>query len=512
MPGQDAVFAFMGDPSSYDSRPESVKRIDTHAAVIFLAGGLAYKIKRAVRLRYLDFSTLDKRRAVCEREVAINKLTAPDIYIGVEPIMRRADGTLAIGGAGEPVEWAVKMRRFRQAGLFDTLAREGALSIELMTPLAATIAELHTQAKPQRGTQSAKVMAQVISSITESLTLVPPLLDQKAVKDFTRAIRSALRTQSALIDERARKGYVRRCHGDLHLQNIVLIEDQPVLFDAIEFDEALATIDIFYDLAFLLMDLWHRGLKDHANALFNAYLRVGGGQEPLNTMRGLALIPLFLATRAGVRAMVTVDKLPFVTSADHKEAVGDLTEFFELANAFLHPPRPELIAVAGLSGTGKSTLAAALAPVIGGAPGALVVRSDVERKRLAGVDETTQLKSSHYSAAATGRVYAALSLKAKTALAAGHSVILDAVFARQDQRERVEQIAREAKVPFTGLWLEAPDRQLIKRVEARTGDASDADADVVRRQLAYETGHISWQKVDASGKPDIVKARALEVL
>jgi aminoglycoside phosphotransferase family enzyme/predicted kinase len=512
MPGQNAVFAFMGDPSSYEPLPETVKRIDTHAAVVFLAGAFAYKIKRAVRLPYLDFSTLEKRRAVCRREVAINKITAPDIYIGVEPIVRRADGTLSISGAGEPVEWAVKMRRFRQAGLFDTLARKGALSKELMAPLAATIADLHARAKPQRGEPGAQNMAHVVRSITASLNNAPPLLDPVAVKNFARTMRTALRAQTALLDERASKGNVRRCHGDLHLQNIVLIEGQPVLFDAIEFDEAIATIDIFYDLAFLLMDLWHRGLKDHANALFNAYLRVGGAREPLAALRGLALMPLFLSARAGVRAMVTLDKMPFVTGAERRKTVGELIEFFELANTFLHPRRPELIAVGGLSGTGKSTLAAALAPDIGAAPGALVIRSDVERKRLAGVAEKKRLEAGQYSTAATGRVYAALAGKAKTALAAGHSVILDAVFAREDQRGRAEEVAREAGVPFAGVWLEAPDRQLIERVHTRTGDASDADAGIVRQQLTYDTGHISWKRVDASGGPDIVRERAAAAL
>jgi aminoglycoside phosphotransferase family enzyme len=510
--GQDAVLAFMGKRLSYDPPPETVKRIDTHAAVVFLAGGYAYKIKRAVRLRYLDFSTLEKRRAVCEREIAINRLTAPDIYLGVVPIVRRAGGALSIGGSGEVVEWAVKMWRFSQAGLFDALAREGALSLELMAPLAATIADLHAKAKPVRGAHGAKAMAYVVESIAISLAHAPPLLDGAAVKEFIRAMRGALRAQSVSLDERARKGMMRRCHGDLHLRNIVLIEGRPVLFDAIEFDEEIAKIDIFYDLAFLLMDLWHRELTAHANTVFNAYLRASDTHEPLVQLRGLALMPLFLSARAGVRVMVTLDRLPFVTGADRREAKSEFAEFFALAKTFLRPEPPRLIAVGGLSGTGKSTLAAALAPGIGAAPGALVVRSDIERKRLAGVRETTRLSSSHYSTAATGRVFRALNAKAQVALAAGHSVILDAVFAREDQRRRVEDIARKAGVPFTGVWLEAGERQLIERVETRIGDASDADAAIVRQQLTYDTGRISWTRVDASGNPDMVRARAALVL
>jgi len=510
--GQDAVFAFMGARSSYDPRPDTVKRIDTHSAVIFLVGGFAYKIKRAVHLSYLDFSTLEKRFEVCQREVAINRITAPDIYLGVVPIVLSADGSLAIDGSGEPIEWAVKMRRFCQAGLFDRLASEDALPLELMTPLAATIADLHGKSRIVRGSDAAQSMTRVVESITASLALAPPLLEASEVKQLTRAMQKELRARSALLDARALRGAVRRCHGDLHLRNIVLIEDQPVLFDAIEFDEAIATVDIFYDLAFLLMDLWHRGLNVHANALFNAYLRRTGLRAPLVSLQGLALLPLFLAARAGVRAMVTLDRLPVVTGADRQEAISELSEFFTLANMFLNPPPPRLVAVGGLSGTGKSTLAAALAPNIGAAPGALVIRSDVERKRLAGAGETARLGPGHYSAAATGRVYRALGAKAMVALAAGHSVILDAVFAREDQRARAQDVANKAKVPFTGLWLEAPDRQLIERVEARRGDASDADAGVVRQQLGYETGPVSWVRVNAGGDPDTVRKRAAAAL
>jgi aminoglycoside phosphotransferase family enzyme/predicted kinase len=510
--GQNAVFAFMGDRSSYDPSPDKVQRIDTHAAVVFLSGEFAYKIKRAVRLPYLDFSTLDKRLEVCGREIEINRKIAPDIYIGVVPIMRREDGALAIGGTGEPVEWAVKMRQFCQAGLFDVLASEGKLPIALIPPLASTISGMHAKAKKIRGANGASSMARIVSSTTATLKHAPPLLDASGVKCLARDMRAALKAQSALLDERARKGMVRRCHGDLHLRNIVLIEGQPVLFDAIEFDEAIATVDTFYDLAFLIMDLWHRGLTDHANVLFNAYLRAPVAREPLASLEGLALMPLFLACRAAIRAMVTLDKLPFVTGADQKNAEGELIEFFELANMFLKPPLPRLIAVGGLSGTGKSTIAAALAPEVGAVPGALVIRSDIERKRLAGAAETTRLGSAHYSAVATGHVYKALNAKAQVALRAGHSVILDAVYAREHQRERAEEIAREAKVSFTGLWLEAPDRDLMNRVEARTGDASDANADVVRQQLAYETGPVSWHKVDASGEPGKVKARVTAML
>lgn len=509
---QDVVFIFLGNPSAYDPAPAEVERIDTHAAVVFLAGNFAYKIKRALRLPYLDFGTLEKRRAVCAHELEINRRTAPDIYLDVVPIVRRDDGSLGIGGKGIAVEWAVKMRRFDSEGLFDRLARDCKLPIDMMAPLAAEIAALHAGERARRKVDGLKIIEDVIAMIASALRKAPPLLNEKDVKSFAADMLRELRDSANLLQTRARQGYVRHCHGDLHLQNIVAVDGGPVLFDAIEFDDDIATNDILYDLAFLLMDLWHRGLTSHANAVFNAYLRHEVTGRPLGSLRGLALLPLFLATRAGVRAMVTLDRMHFTSGPAQKAAQSDLEDFFALARAFLRPHPPRLIAVGGLSGTGKSTLAAGLAPGIGAAPGALVVRSDTERKRLAGVGETVRLVGKHYSTAATARVYRSLYAKARVALAAGHSVVLDAVFARPHQRKRAEELARQAGVPFTGLWLEAPDRDLIERVEARTGDASDASASVVRRQLGYKTGEISWTHIDASGCPETVRKRALTLI
>lgn len=509
---QAQIFTFMGDPASYDPQPARVERVDTHAAVVFLAGDFAYKIKRAVRLPYLDFSTLEKRRAMCEREVEINLKTAPELYLGVVPITRDTCGKLEIDGKGDTVEWAVKMHRFDQAGLFDRLALKGELPLELMPPLAKTIAELHGKARRNRNVSGEKSIGHVVDDVLNALVKGAPPLARGEVENLSTAMRAELRNISALLDRRGREGFIRRCHGDLHLRNIVRVEGEPVLFDAIEFDEEIATVDILYDLAFLLMDLWHRGLKRHANSVFNVYLRQREAGPLLKSLEGLGALPLFLAVRAGVRAMVSLDRLNVVEGAERKAAQAEAREFFDLAQGFLDKPAPRLVAVSGLSGTGKSTLAALLAPKVGPVPGALVVRSDVERKRLAGARETEQLGLEHYTPAATGRVYRALFEKAKAALAAGHTVILDAVFAREDQRERPREIARDTGVPFTGLWLEAPEADLVERVQARKGDASDADASVVRKQLDYDTGEINWNKVDASGAPEAVRKRAAKLL
>jgi predicted kinase len=282
-----------------------------------------------------------------------------------------------------------------------------------------------------------------------------------------------------------------------------------VLFDAIEFSETIATIDVLYDLAFLLMDLARRGQAKAANIVFNRYLDLRRAPEDLS---GLAALPLFLATRAGVRALVTADRahemMPASAHGERAEALG----YFRSALAHLAPRQPRLVCIGGFSGTGKSTLARHLAPSIGVAPGALHVRSDVERKMLAKVEQTTHLDAAHYTEEASARVYRAVIDRAGTALAAGHSVIVDAVFAKEGERRAAEDLARRSGATFLGIWLAAPPAILKSRVTHRHGDASDATADVVDRQLRYDTGTIAWQPLDASGSLEETLARAKERL
>lgn len=504
---QSDVIAFLESPASYPGRPESVDRIETHGALVFLAGARVYKIKRAVRLPYFDFSTLEKRRAVCKREVEINRATAPSLYRGVVAITRQANGALALGGDGEPVEYAVEMTRFDQDLLLDKMAERGALDIATMAPLADHIADYHANAPVHRkgGTEAlAKVVAQVAAAIAGAGdTLGEPA--RGCAHDLARRFG----TNRARLEEREGNGFVRRCHGDLHLRNIVLLDGDPTLFDAIEFDEAIATIDVLYDLAFLLMDLWHRDHRRHANAVFNRYLWRADAKPDI---AALGLMPLFLALRAGVRTMVALDRMGQLEGNPRAAQQEQARSYFEMVEKFLRPQPPRLVAVGGLSGTGKSTLAAALAPCIGAAPGALHLRSDVERKLLFGRAPEERLGEEAYTAQATERVYAILAEKAGLALAAGHSVVLDAVHARRDERDAARAVAGKAGAAFDGVWLSASRDELIRRVGARRGDASDADAGIVRRQLDYELGEMTWNRLDAGGAPEDVAAAALQLL
>lgn len=496
-----AVVALMRNPATYGPGVDRVDVAETHIARVFLAGDQAYKVRKRVHLRFVDFSTLLARHSAAVREMELNQPHAPHLYLGLVPIVRTPDGELQLDAPGEPVEWAVKMRRFPQEAVLSDREEQGPLSEDLAKLLADMVARYHQDSPVRKDSDGAQILAPVIQQLSSALSYGHVEVANNLVATFERL--------SDLLTRRGMAGCVRRCHGDLHLGNIVLIDEVPVPFDALEFSEALATIDVLYDLAFLLMDLDARHDRHAANFVLNAYVAfepVGGEIE------GLACLPLFLACRAAVRAVVAMARTEQLAPEDCTKLYAEIRHNAELAGAYLTPPPPVLIAVGGLSGTGKSTLAARLAPAVGPSPGALHVRSDVERKRLFGVPETQRLDRQHYRIGVAQRVYSILEDHARFALAAGHAIIVDAVFAKQDEREAMEAIAREAGCGFVGLWLTAPAELLIERVEKRHGDASDADRRVVKEQLRYDLGEIAWVPLDASGTPQESLEAALGVL
>lgn len=522
---QAEVLAFLADPASHglpahrethreadqdagegaSGQGPAVRRIDTHSAVVFLAGDRVYKIKRAVRYPFLDFSTLEKRKAACEAELEVNRVFAPGIYLRVTPVTRGKDGALRLGGKDPAAEWAVELRRFDENKTLDRIADAHGIDPGLADSLARAVARTHREVKVMDGGSFVAALGDYIEQNHAAFCARPELFDPASAKTLAGDMRRALDRLRPLLLARGAEGLVRRGHGDLHLANVVLVDGEPMLFDAVEFSDRIATGDVLYDLGFLLMDLVGRDLRAAADIVLNRYLAETRRPSDLDA---LAALPLFMAMRAAIRANVTASRAALAGGREREEAGVSAGRYFALACALIRPGPPVLVGVGGLSGTGKSWLARALAPDLPPSPGAVVVRSDVERKAMAGRREDERLGEEAYSAQNTGRVYAALVEKAQRIVAAGHSTVVDAVFAGPQERDRLRQAARAHGVTFHGLFLCADEPTRLERVRARRGDASDAGEAVVRAQECYALGDNDWDLVDASGSVDDVLSSA----
>jgi uncharacterized protein len=502
---QEAVFRFLADPRTH-RLDEPVARVDTAAAVVFLAGPDAYKVKRAVTFPFMDLSTLDKRRLACEAEIAVNRASAPGVYLAASPITRSGE-KFAIGGEGEVVEWVTHMRRFDENATLDRVAARNGVTDDIIDKLAVAIRRSHALAPLTDATRSANALETYIEQNGVFFAERPDLFDPAAARKLTVDARLKFAIVRPVLLKRGEAGFARRCHGDLHLRNIVLIDCEPTLFDAVEFSDAIASGDVLYDLAFLLMDLEERGSRESANRLFNRYL----APEPPEALTGLAALPLFLSLRAAIRAKVEASGAGRLEGERRNKARALSARYFDRAVEFLRYAPPRLVAVGGLSGVGKSALAGALAPWPGRAPGALWLRSDVERKSMFAVEETARLPASAYTPEINSDVYRRILDKAGVALRAGQAVLLDATFATAAERLAAANAAAEVDVVFTGLFLEAPLATRLERVASRRGDASDADADVVSRQTAEPLGEPGWAALGADGNlgQTISLARAL---
>lgn len=468
--------------------------IETHISAVFVGADAALKLKKAVALGFLDFTVPAERARLLRRELEINRPFAPGLYRDVLPVTRAADGTLALDGSGEPVDWVLRMAPVPPGDFLDAVAAAGGLDEARQDALADAVAAMHAALPPAAAPPPFLPVLEGNRRACLAAGLPAP-----RVEAWATAARAALARLEPLLAARVATGRVRRCHGDLHLGNLCLWQGRVTPFDALEFDEALATIDTGYDLAFLLMDLDHRLGRPAANRVLNRYVARSGDASLVGAL------PLWLSLRAIIRAHATASR------------GADGLPYLDRAEAMLRPGPARLVAVGGLQGTGKSRLARALAPGLGAAPGALVLRSDEIRKRQAGVPPEQPLPAAAYTAEASAAVFAELAANAEAVLRAGHAVVADAAFLRPAERAAIEAAATAAGVRFTGLWLTAPIAVLEARIAARHAaglrkpaqrDASDADAAVLAAAAARDAGRVTWHEVDASADP-IPAARAL---
>jgi aminoglycoside phosphotransferase family enzyme len=424
------VIEFLSRPASYGIADGGVERIETHCSIVFLAADRAYKLKRAIRYASLDYTTLGLRRAACEAELALNRRTAPELYLDVRSINRGGDGALAFDGLGPALDHVVVMRRFDQADLFDHMAERGSLTPELMAELGEAVAHLHLAAEITPGCGGSAAIARVIADNSRELARVAAVLDGAAVGTLESRAVAALQAMAALLDRRRAEGKVRRCHGDLRLANICLYGGRPTLFDCIEFSDEIGCIDVLHDLAFLLMDLLVRGHDDLGNAVFNAYLDLAPETD------GLRCLPLFLALRAATRSFALAGGAG--READPGRAAGKLAlarRHIGAGIGFLAPSAPLLVAVGG---KGREGLAGSLACLAEPPPGARLLH--------------------------LGSSGEAAWCEAAAVLHAGCSVLIEGDLMQGSERSAVAALAAQAGVRFVGCWLGAPPANLDRRL------------------------------------------------
>jgi len=455
--------------------------VETHISAVFAGSNDVYKLKKAVLLSFLDFTALETRRDMARREYELNRVAAPAIYRGVQAVVRAEDGALRLapGDAPDAIDYVVHMARIRPGDFLNEIVAGGKVTPALLDALGDCLAELHARLPPLRNVDSIVGMRDIIDGNAQAARAAG--LDGDRVAQWHSSVRGELDRIAPVLTARAAAGFVRRLHGDLHLGNICLWNGKPVAFDMLEFDDALATADIAYDLAFLLMDLEFQAGRAAANRVMNRYAARTGDAGLVATL------PCFISVRAIVRAHVQASR----------GAAEEAARYMRVAMESLRAVPAMLVAIGGLQGTGKTTLARALAPGLGRGPGALLLRSDEARKRLFNALPEQKLGADSYTPGANARVNTALLADAATSLLAGHATIMDSTFLHEPLRNAAEATARTAACPFVGYWLDATLDTLLDRVAARAGDASDAGPEIVRQAAEVDPGRITWHRLPA---------------
>jgi aminoglycoside phosphotransferase family enzyme/predicted kinase len=475
----------LDNPTAFGDSVVRVERIETHISYVFLTGAYAYKIKKAVTLGFLDFSTLDARRHFCEEELRLNRRLAPGLYLDVVAITGSPDNPV-VGGAGPALEYAVKMREFPQDALASRMLARGEFDGMNVDRLAAQVAAFHERIEVAAADGPYAVPAEILQRADDNFAQVRPLLDNNAERAALDILADWTRHEHALratvFDARRRRGFVRECHGDLHLGNIAILDGAVAIFDCIEFNDHLRWIDVMSEVAFAVMDMQDRKRPDLAYRFLNGWLEITGDYE------GIAVLRFYLVYRAMVRAKVARLRAAQVTAPnDKRPLLAEYESYVALARADAHSRRPAIVITHGLSGCGKTTASQALLE----RAAAIRIRTDVERKRLRGVADgpssSSGIERGRYSPQATAETYQRVLALTRAVANAGSIVIVDGAFLRRWQRDLFRGLATELRIPFAILAFDASEATLRQRVTARVHagtDASEADISVLENQLS----------------------------
>jgi uncharacterized protein len=488
------------DPARYPHSVDRVELMQTHGAWVLLAGDFAYKIKKPVRFPFMDFGTLGARRHACETEVRVNRRfqshdrPATHLYLGVLPIVGTPDdprwGEAGTDKPQQAIEFAVQMRRFDESARLDHLCRRGALTVEHIGGLARRMAAFQTRAAAAGKAQPWGHAAAAMRWPRDNFVSLRSLM--KAPDDAARVLALSDWTEQRfvaiepLLSRRRQKDRVREGHGDLHLANLVLIEDEVLPFDAIEFNDELRWIDVASDMAFTWMDLLDHGQTGLANVLLSEWLDASGD------VSAPSVWSFFASYRAGVRAKVAAIRAgQQAGSPDADDSLAEARRYLALAQDIAHPPAPSLVITHGLSGSGK-TWASGRWLLAEASGRAIRLRSDVERKRLHGVSPLAAsgsgLNEGLYRPQAHEETYASLRTRARGLLQDGWTVVVDAAFLREGERQAFADLAQAEGCPFHILACEAPPEELRRRISARQAsgrDASEATLAVLDQQLGW---------------------------
>ncbi len=451
--------------------------IETHISSVIVGEDIVYKLKKPLDLGFLDFSTLEKRHFYCDEELRLNRRLSPQLYLDVLPVYGSVDAP-TLNASGDPIEYLLRMQPFAQSAQLDRLLQQGQLTREMIISFADYIARFHQSAsvleKQLEFGNPEVVWMPVAENFRQIRTLVKSssILDQlNQLQDWTEA---AYQRLQAVLLQRKRDGFIRECHGDLHLRNLAWVDNQPLAFDCIEFDPALYWIDVISDLSFLWMDLHFNHCEDLAWALLNQYLARTGDYA------SMSLLSFYAVYRAMVRAKIAA--ISFSQTAQ-QSALQEVSEHLDLAHLFTRSHKPVIYLMHGPSASGKSTLSQQLSAPLQ----AVILRSDIERKRLFGLSAEQSAAEPPgqgiYSVEATRQTYQHLLQLTMDVTEAGYSVIVDATFTEQQQRNLFTQFAAAQGYLCRVLDLKVSESVLRQRIQQRKNDVSDADLDVLEKQL-----------------------------